>query len=85
MKHENLVLAEISETYTQDPDCCSPESICHQMIVKTQDGGVGAYIVIQTERWAFDIDELKKFVKLCDKLIKRVDRANEVCESKEEE
>ena len=85
MKHESFVLAEISETYTQDVDCCSPESICHTMTIKTQDGGGGAFVVIQTERWAFDLDELKKFVKMCTRLIKQVDKANEASQDAKEE
>lgn len=47
--------------------------------VKVEDAGGGAYIVIQTKRWAFDKEELDDFIaylkKLCENYDKNMDKA----------
>jgi hypothetical protein len=50
---------EKSITYEQEPDCCDGTSdYAQHLIVTTQDGGGGAYLTLQTERWAIDRDDL---------------------------
>jgi hypothetical protein len=50
---------EKSITYEQEPDCCDGTSdYAQHLMVTTQDGGGGAYIILQTERWAIDRDDL---------------------------
>ena len=50
---------EKSITYEQEPDCCDGTSnYAQHLTVQTQDGGGGAYLTLQTERWAIDRDDL---------------------------
>ena len=59
-----MEIFEKSITYTQENDCCDPSELGQQLILKTQDGGGGSYVVIETERWAIDdIDEFCKALK----------------------
>lgn len=45
--------------YEQEKDTCDGESdYCQYLEVKTQDGGGGNFIIIKTDRWALDREDL---------------------------
>lgn len=53
---------EKSYTFEQDKDCCDGVSDIIQLLtVQTQDGGGGNFIVLSTERWAIDRNDIDKF------------------------
>lgn len=54
--------AECAMTYMQDADCCQEGDFAQTLTVRTQDGGGGHYLVLETERWA--LDDPEEFVKL---------------------
>lgn len=68
------VLAEMSETYTQDADACDGGG-GQALTVSVQDGGGGPYLVISTERWAMDEADLVRLVKICRAALRRVKKA----------
>jgi hypothetical protein len=49
--------------YWQDADNC-PEDGGQELVVHTEDGGGGPYIVIATQRWAIDVDEVDNVPEL---------------------
>lgn len=55
-----MTLVGIKETYTQDKDCCALGSI-NELTVEALDGGGGWFVVITTERWALDADDINAF------------------------
>lgn len=65
-----MEIFEKSITYTQESDCCSPKDLGQQLVVKTQDGGGGSYIVLETERWAIDKTDIDKFSQALKDLLK---------------
>lgn len=67
-----MEIFEKSITYTQESDCCSPKDLGQQLVVKTQNGGGGSYLVIETERWAIDKVEIDKFCKALKDLLKGI-------------
>ena len=54
-----LIPSEVSFSYEQDADCC--DSRWQELIIATQDGGGGPYLVIKTERWAIDPEGIDAF------------------------
>ena len=69
-----MKLASVTETYTQDEDCCGRVGESWQDIeISTFDGGGGSYIVIKTERWAVgDAKEIDAFAAEMKSVLKRV-------------
>ena len=51
MKYE---LGEAEFHFTQDPDSCAEHDFPQELVVKVTDAGGGHYIVVETQRWAFD-------------------------------
>lgn len=50
-------LHELSVEWWQPADCCINADTTDQYLrVRTQDGGGGAFIVVETSRWALDSD-----------------------------
>jgi len=66
---ETFKFVEWSSTYKQDEDCNGRTDHKEQYITLScvDNGGENQYLVIQTERWAIDTDEIDKF---CDELKK---------------
>jgi len=55
-------LVEKTHLFEQEKDCCDSESdICQYLELRTQDGGGGNYLVLKTERWALDYDQIEIF------------------------
>lgn len=53
---------------SQEVDCCE-SGISNEIVVEVYDGGGGPYLVIKTDRWAFDggkdIDAFARELKAC--------------------
>ncbi len=49
--------------FYQESDCCSHNDNGHELFIETQDGGGGAYVVIKTDRWALDLEDIDKFAE----------------------
>ena len=56
--------------YVQEPDSCDPSQMDQELRIITDDAGGGSYIILKTERWAVDRDEIQQF---CDMLIKALE------------
>lgn len=59
------------ETFSQEMDSAGPvvDEPCaadefQQLRVETRDAGVGPYLVISTERWAIDPDQIDAFAEM---------------------
>lgn len=60
-------------TFEQEQDCCSSMTGNQELVVETQDGGGGPYLVLSTDRWAFDPNDKKevdKFIKALKDVLK---------------
>lgn len=55
-----MELAGVKALYTQEPDAASAE-LCHAICLERVDNGGGPYLVISTDRWALDPDEVDAF------------------------
>lgn len=63
-----------SAEFTQEQDCCGPVNDPNQYLhVETMDGGNGSYLVIKTQRWALDPEELEQFVATLKSLLVEVE------------
>jgi len=59
---DKIYLAGISVTFLNDGDCTDPEP--QEIVFKTENNGVGNFVVIETERWsASDVDALVAMVR----------------------
>lgn len=56
-----ISLDKLVITQTQDADCCDSNDYQH-IEISFEDGGGGHFIVIKTDRWAFDSPEELKTV-----------------------
>lgn len=66
---------QVKYIYEQEKDCCDGESSYDQeLIVETQDGGGGYFLVLKTDRWALD---LKDIDALCEELKRVLNKVNE--------
>jgi hypothetical protein len=71
------ILTETKDIYVQDSDCCQDKDVGQSLVIRTQDAGGGAYVVIETERWAIDADEVDDFCDALKRTLSRVERARE--------
>lgn len=69
-----VTLASAAETWLQDSDSCESSDIGQSIEVFTEDAGGGAYIVIKTDRWAIDREDVGKF---CEALLRVCDRVGD--------
>jgi len=70
-------------TLEQEEDCCGRINEAIQTLtVEIQDGGGGAYVVLKTERWAADPDELRTLADAIERAIKDHDAAEAEAEKK---
>jgi hypothetical protein len=63
-------LDSVTHRYVQDED--SSGRVGHEiqdLTVSTQDAGGGHYLIIKTERWAVDFDDIDTFVAMLRKVI----------------
>lgn len=57
----------------QPADSCAKSDSIQTLNIKVEDAGDGAYIVLQTKRWAFDREELDDFIAYLKKLCENYD------------
>ena len=55
-------IASAKVTLYQENDCCDIGKEGQHLQVEVVDGGGGAYLVLQTERWAVEIDEIQALI-----------------------
>lgn len=73
MDIKGVELFDAKFTFTQESDTCDSGDFGQSLTVFTEDGGGGSYIVISTERWAIDYDEIDKFCEGLKRILKVVD------------
>lgn len=56
-------LCKAQITLTQPDDDNGPGIDDQYLTVKVEDAGAGPYLVLETVRWAIDIDDLDEFIK----------------------
>ena len=62
---------------SQEKDCCDCENIDYQILeIITQDGGGGQYLVIKTDRWAIDPNDIDAFCGFLKETLAMVDDPN---------
>lgn len=66
---EEPKLSEWSEHWSQEPDCCDPNTLGQEIHLRTQDGGGGNFLIIETNRWA--IDDIDKFADMLKRFMSR--------------
>lgn len=69
----NLRLSSTQDVWTQDNDCCDDGSCGQSITILTEDGGGGPYLVIKTDRWAFD--SVAELVAILEPILKRAEGA----------
>ena len=57
MKYE---LSEATAIYTQEADTWDPGE-CQELKLTSIDGGAGKYLILETQRWALDADQIQDF------------------------
>jgi len=48
---------QVSVSLVQEPDSCGP-ALMQEIKISTDDAGAGPFVVIETERWAIDKEDL---------------------------
>ena len=66
---KSLVPVSMKTEYMQDNDSCDDGKDGQTLEVFTQDAGGGNYIVIKTERWAIEYDDIDDLCNQLKKLI----------------
>ncbi len=56
----------------QPSDSCDSEGCGQNLKIKLDDAGGGHFVVISTERWAMDVDEIETFSDLLKSLVTQV-------------
>lgn len=70
-----MEVTKTSITVTQDVDCCGPSNDwVNSLEVSTEDGGGGPYLILKTDRWAIDRDDIDKFCDFLKKIFTYHDR-----------
>jgi hypothetical protein len=67
-----MKLFQQSKTYKQESDSLSNET--QFLRVKIDDAGGGPYLILSTQRWSIDFDELDALVKKLKSIIKEFKR-----------
>ena len=61
---------DVAFTFSQDPDTWQSSDVLGQDIkISTAESGGGSYIIIETERWAMDADEIDDFCDCLKKIV----------------
>lgn len=68
------ILVGVTMTLEQPEDCCGRVNEEKQYLtVETQDGGGGAYIVLKTERWALDYEQIHALAMRLQEILRSVE------------
>jgi len=70
MTKDTLRVCTAQITLTQEQDSCSLDNDDQYLIVEVADAGAGPYLVLQTKRWALDIDEIQAFIEKLNEVYK---------------
>jgi hypothetical protein len=67
----------LTMTFSQDSDSnqSSSDGAGQELVVSIEDAGGGTYVVLKTDRWAVDADELGWLAEVCRTGVKMVDEA----------
>ena len=76
MKIKQVKLSEFRETWSQDNDSCDSNDCGQTITLSTADAGGGHFIVIETERWALDDEDVEAFCDYLKQFNKRVKELN---------
>lgn len=68
----NPKVYEWSANYEQEPDCCSDEM--QTLECKTNDGGGGPFLIIKTERWALNPEDIDAFADMLKNFMKKYEK-----------
>lgn len=60
--NKSLRVSDAKVTLTQEQDSCSASIEDQYLTIEVTDAGAGPYLVLKTDRWAIDIDELQAFI-----------------------
>ena len=67
---KGVQLSEVQFTFTQEVDTNqSSDDVCQVLTASTEDGGGGAYLILKTERWAIDSDDIDKFAAAMKRIV----------------
>ena len=69
--YPNRELSGVEFTYTQDGDTADGPDYQH-LTVKTADAGGGPFLVIATERWALEFEEIDAFADKLRAVVKAI-------------
>jgi hypothetical protein len=58
--------------FTQEVDSCA-SGLINELHVEVADAGGGPYIVLKTERWAIDVEDLPVFIKQLKDLVTQIE------------
>lgn len=72
MKDKIADVEKVNIVYTQERDSMSPSDYLNTIEISTEDAGAGKYIVIKTDRWAFD--NINELVTLLNDFKTRIDK-----------
>ncbi len=61
MDIEGVKISDITYEFCQDSDSCESEDCGQSIRIFTANAGGGSFVVISTERWAMDYDDIDKF------------------------
>ena len=66
-----MEIDKIEKTFVEERDCGARLSLpeYNTIRMKTENNGMGNYVVIQTKRWAFDETSLEEFVQQIKKML----------------
>jgi len=70
---KDVKLVEIKGLFGQLKDSCDGGDDIQFLSVETADAGGGPYIVISTERWAIDADDIDKFSSMLKEIVSEVE------------
>lgn len=84
---KSLYDASCSECrFYQEPDSCDKvEAKGQNLKIETNDAGAGPYLVLQTERWAINPEDVDDFAKLLKRIICFQTSLDSMADTKEKE
>ena len=71
-----MQLDQITEIYTDERDCGAPLSLpeFNTISLRTVSNGIGNYVVISTDRWALDEDNLAELFTAISNMLKKANK-----------
>lgn len=66
---DNVTISDCSFLFYQESDSCQENTVGQELTVRTEDAGGGKFIIIKTERWAMDSNEIDKFASMLKQIV----------------